>query len=375
MKNRGALRVVPLIVVLITCFNPGRSVLAEEAKQPGSDDTVYIIKKGDTLWDISEEYLKNPFLWPDIWGKNRYIKNPDLIYPRNKLIIPYVIPYAPESGGVEAPLTATGGTISAPSAPPVPEMVISAPAPPSPPPPPSSFPPPSFPPPPSEELELSILQPPAPAVIGADLIYASGFITDSIESSGIISGSPEGRNMFATGDSVNITLQNKEGEVSVGDRFTIFRMPVYVVHPKTGKRVGMLFIPAGVLEIYRVQGKDAAGRIITSYSYSSPGDYIQPYRPASPVTEIVPTVPGIYGYIVGSLAGKMLNAEYNIVYIDLGASDGITPGTVFYVIGKRHADIIGELKVISVQAATSTALVTKSVEPFSTGSKIVTPAK
>ena len=29
----------------------------------------YIVKKGDTLWDLSEEFFQDPFTWPDLWEK------------------------------------------------------------------------------------------------------------------------------------------------------------------------------------------------------------------------------------------------------------------------------------------------------------------
>jgi len=54
--------------------------------------TIYVIQQGDTLWDISEIYLNNPYLWPYIWVKNKYIRDPDIIYPGEKLLIPYVDP-------------------------------------------------------------------------------------------------------------------------------------------------------------------------------------------------------------------------------------------------------------------------------------------
>lgn len=51
------------------------------------DEIVHTVKKGDTLWDISEHYLKTPWQWPLIWSENDYITNPHLIYPGDKVVI------------------------------------------------------------------------------------------------------------------------------------------------------------------------------------------------------------------------------------------------------------------------------------------------
>jgi LysM repeat protein len=47
-----------------------------------------VIKKGDTLWDLAVKYLDHGLLWKEIHRLNPYIKNPDLIYPGDELVLP-----------------------------------------------------------------------------------------------------------------------------------------------------------------------------------------------------------------------------------------------------------------------------------------------
>lgn len=63
--------------------------LVKKAKEKWFSENVYVVKKGDCLWNIAKKLYKKPLMWKEIYKLNKdKIKDPDLIYPNQEFILP-----------------------------------------------------------------------------------------------------------------------------------------------------------------------------------------------------------------------------------------------------------------------------------------------
>lgn len=84
MAIRKLARVLSWLVMALSA-----TALAESLELNPNHPDRYVVREGDTLWDISAKFLREPWRWPAIWQANPQIEDPHLIYPGDELVLSY----------------------------------------------------------------------------------------------------------------------------------------------------------------------------------------------------------------------------------------------------------------------------------------------
>ncbi|THJ21117.1 MAG: hypothetical protein CAF45_012680 [Nitrospira sp. CG24E] len=206
------------------------------------------------------------------------------------------------------------------------------------------------------------------------LTYSSGSIQRSTPHDGfvnVITGDNQttGDHMIlGSRDVLYLKLKNP-GDVALGDLFTIYRRPRKVFHPVTGEYLGHLVNRLAVVQVNQIDKELTTVQIMRAYGPVSPGDPVMKFvLPTNGEAAVDQTSTGdVEGRVVDfqSNMGIMnLVAQRNVVYLDRGREDGIRPGDRMDVIrsgGSLPQRVVGELKILSVEDRTATALITKSI--------------
>jgi hypothetical protein len=77
-------------VLVLVLFAHADPVCADTVALTPDHPDRYVVQKGDTLWDISKRFLKDPWRWASVWTINEQVKNPHLIYPGDIILLTYV---------------------------------------------------------------------------------------------------------------------------------------------------------------------------------------------------------------------------------------------------------------------------------------------
>ncbi len=255
-------KITLVLLLLVTAFIPN-SVLASPAEETKEAEGFYTIKPGDTLWDISSRFLKDPYLWPKLWERNSYITNPHWIYPGRPLRLspretPLVEP--PLREGVqqkqEVEVKEPESTIMQASTLQHPDV--------------------------QQKIEPAADVTPAPVRAverkqpGPE-IRSSGFVSGfDYMGVGVILENKEGRLLLSENDIVYLAFRRRE-EVLIGNRYTIFRPSEPVFSPVTGERVGRRYNITGNLEIVEAHHGFYTAKIIEAFQEILMGDMLQAY--------------------------------------------------------------------------------------------------
>ncbi|WP_246545617.1 LysM peptidoglycan-binding domain-containing protein [Pelotalea chapellei] len=332
---------IPLLLALFLAL-PFRAQALDQ-----NEPTIYVIKKGDTLWGLSERFIKDPNYWPNMWSKNSQITNPHFIYPGQKVrIFPDRLEIVPTPNSKTA--AAQQKTIK-------PDIV--------------------------QEVAEEKLFP----IRGNE-----GFLLENGTKpfGSIISGHHD-RVLIGVDDMVYTDIGAING-VKGGEKFAIYKAESAVSHPLTSEIMGKKIVPLGTLQLTDVERTASRAIITRNYQEISPGSYLLPLRenPRREVALKMATI-DLKGYIVESATGTGIIADGDIVYIDLGSNHGAEPGNMLYVVrdvkvDQRYAEgrverlpqeLLGALVILETGKKTATALVVKSIDAIYKGDKIVTAPK
>jgi hypothetical protein len=297
-----------LSVVAALLFSASVAAAGPEVRSDHPD--TYTVKKGDTLWDISGMFLKNPWYWPEIWQANPQIANPHLIYPGDVLYFSYV------DGKPRVSLEQAGALRLSP------------------------------------EVRSSPLAG-AIRAIPYDLLMEfvgrpSLLSKDDLRNQPYVVGM---RDRHIVGSTANEVYVRDLGDPAAGTRYNIIAVGDKLIDPDDGDLLGYVGHYAGTGSVIQTTGAVVPGdqsvrrmrrdeglthmRVVDIGREIMQGDKVFPAQ-ADVGADFVPSLPAnpdILGQIVSVVDGVNAAGKYQVVAINRGKQHGLAPGNalgVFY---------------------------------------------
>ncbi len=301
----------------------------------------YTIQKGDTLWDLSDQFFDSPWIWPELWNENRQIPNPHWIYPGERIRL-----YQGEGTDkltLNAPIHTASGTQMAP--------------------------------------------PEKSPYYAYAAINQVGFIKKTkIAANGSIFKVQGNHELISTGDMVYI--QPAPGKSLIpGSRHTVYRTMAPTTDDFFQSNTGIQYYLTGMVEIIEKKPDFVIARVINTYREIKVGDGILPFRPRDSKIPLRPSPPNIKARMIVSEEHAQLISQGTTAFIDKGSKDGIEPGqqySVYYqdtqkIDGSSDKTIrlnpvnMGTLLVLHTENSASTVIVTYSKQDIHPGDKVCSP--
>jgi hypothetical protein len=252
----------------------------------------YVVKRGDTLWAIANTFLRDPWLWPEIWYINPDIHNPHRIYPGDTV---HLALNGDGSTSLQIVRGGGGGTRLEP-------MLRSTP------------------------LESPIATIPY-SMIAAFLSRPGVLTGDEIKAAPYIVALRDDHQVAGTGH--DLYVKRLDGEP--GARYSVMHVDEPLRDPQSGRKLGYLAIYTGTAQlthpgpVAKVTLTDAAretleGDVLVAEETSPTGDFA-PHSARQAVD----------GRIIAVVNNVLLAGQYEVVALNRGAQDGLDRGTVLTV--------------------------------------------
>lgn len=278
----------------------------------------YTVKKGDTLWDISNRYFSTHWQWPQIWSENQHIMNPHRIFPGEQLRLYQQI----WDGSVDT------------ESPAQPQTVVE-----------------------SRYYVYSFIQ-------------RIGFIKEEpIASSGqviLIKGDKDvQKTLLGQDESIYVTPSGNT-PLNVGDVYALYRPPMPVQDPETKNLVGFQYYMAGLIRIVESREDFVVAKIEKAFRSIMVDDIVLPYEPQSPKIRMIPGKDDIDGKILKGEENIELLGDNAVAFINKGTEDGIQVGQTYAVYEEYSTDAMsdkvdfGSLLILHAEPTNATVLITRS---------------
>jgi LysM domain len=295
-----AIVAVPLLSLL--CF-------AQDALlKPGHPDE-YTVKKGDTLWDISNTFLNSPWLWPEIWHVNPQIENPHLIYPGDLIKLIYLSgqPRLELERTMKLVPTDSGSGSASPS--------LSG----------------------ATKLQPSIrVQRTEDAIPAIPLDKIDPFLSRSrVVELGVLDAGP----YMLAGQQQHVIVGGGDrayarGQFDAGlSNYGVYRKGQVFKDPITKEVLGVYAQGIGTVAIDKVDGEVASVSVVRSYEEIRAGDRLLPSEDRAVDSVFFPSAPDAEtnGLIIAVEGGVTQVGKYNVVMINRGEREGIQIGNVLAI--------------------------------------------
>ncbi len=287
LNNRLRLTSVAFIATLVlgslTAFSQDSARLAEDAPDQ------YVVQVGDTLWDISATFLKDPWYWPEIWYVNPQVENPHLIYPGDVLALTYV-----EGAPRVTNLLGSSHRLS-------PEARVT----------------------PLSEAITSVSHEAIAAFLSRGVVVEKR----EVDSLPYLVAAKGEHLIAAAGNTVYVRGSNAD----VGTRYNIVHIGDKLTDPDDNHVVGYQGIEVGSGTLRRT-GDPASLAITESKREAIPGDRLIPTSVEIPLN-FFPKAPStnIDGQIMAVVGGLTQIGQYQVVVLNRGTTDGLAVGDVLAV--------------------------------------------